>query len=122
MCRAGSRYACSAPLTDAVLRKPSVLVHLAAVVPQPPAIPDDKASAALTHDMDVRVLEAVKQWDCHAIYASGCSLYSREDAAPKGEEEAGSEHRPSSAYLAAKQQGERNFLAGHGATYFCSCR
>jgi len=103
-------------LTDAVLRKPSVLVHLAAVVPQPPAITDDEASAALTHDMDVRVLEAVKQWDCHSVYVSGCSLYSRGDAAPKREEEAGSEHRPSSAYLAAKQQGERNFLASGRAT------
>jgi nucleoside-diphosphate-sugar epimerase len=106
----------SVPLTDAVLRKPSVLVHLAAVVPQPPAIPDDETSAARTHDMDSRVLEAVKQWDCHAVYASGCSLYTKGDALPKREEEAGAEHRPSSAYLAAKQQGERNFLASGRAT------
>lgn len=57
----------SVPLTDVVLRKPSVLVHLAAVVPQPPAIPDDETSAIRTRDMDARVLEAIKQWDCHAV-------------------------------------------------------
>lgn len=106
----------SVPLADAVMRKPSVLVHLAAVVPQPPAIPDDEASAAHTLYMDARLLEAVKHWDCHAIYASGCSLYSRGDAAPKREEEAGSEQRPSSPYLAAKQYGERSFLASGRAT------
>ena len=106
----------SVPMTDAVLRKPSVLVHLAAVVPQPPVIPDDETSAARTHDIDARVLAAVEQWGCHAVYASGCSLYTKDDAVPKREEEAGTEHRPPSAYLAAKQQGERNFLASGRAT------
>lgn len=106
----------SASLTDAVSRRPSVLVHLAAVVPQPPEIPDDEANAARTRDIDARVLEVIKQWDCHAIYASGCSLYPKADAAPKREEEAGADHRPSSAYLAAKQQGERDFLASGRAT------
>lgn len=103
-------------LVAAVPRKPSVLVHLAAVVPQPSSIPDDEVNAARTRDMDTRVLEAVKQWDCHAVYASGCSLYSKGDTAPKRETEAGREHRPSSAYLAAKQQGERDFLASGCAT------
>lgn len=104
------------PLAEAVLRKPSVLVHLAAVVPQPPAILDDEASAARTRYMDERVLEAVKQWDCHALYVSGCSLYTKGDAVPRREAEAGVEQKPSSAYLAAKQQGERIFLASGQAT------
>jgi nucleoside-diphosphate-sugar epimerase len=105
-----------ARLVDAVPRKPSVLVHLAAVVPHPPTILDDEVGAARTRDMDTRVLEAVKQWDCHAVYASGCSLYAKGDAAPKHEDEAGTERTPSSAYLAAKQQGESHFLASGQAT------
>jgi nucleoside-diphosphate-sugar epimerase len=108
--------ASSTSLTDAVLKKPTVLVHLAAVVPNPPAIPDDEVSAAKTRDMDVRVLKAITQWGCHAVYASGCSLYTKGDAAPKCENEAGAESRPSSNYLAAKQQGERIFLASGQAT------
>lgn len=106
----------TARLADAVPRKPSVLVHLAAVVPRPPMIPDDQAGASSTREMDTGVLEAVKQWNCHAVYASGCSLYEKGDAAPKNEDEAGSELTPSSAYLAAKQQGERHFLASEQAT------
>lgn len=107
----------SVPLTDAVLRKPTVVVHLAAVVPKPPAIPDDAAGAARTNEIDARVLDAVKQWNCHVVYVSGCSLYPKVGATmPKLEEEAGSEDRPSSEYLAAKQQGERNFLASGHAT------
>lgn len=105
-----------ASLISAALRKPSVLVHLAAVVPQPPTVPDDEANAARTRDMDARVLEAVRQWNCHAIYASGCSLYAKGDAAPKREDEAGAEQMPSSAYLVAKQQGERDFLGSGRAT------
>lgn len=106
----------TAPLVSLVPRKPSVVIHLAASVPQPPVFPDDDAKAALTRDMDARVLEAVRQWDCHAVYASGCSLYARKRAAPKREEDAGTEHPPPSAYLAAKQQGERDFLALERAT------
>lgn len=105
-----------APLVDAVPRKPSVLVHLAAVVPQPPSIPDDQSSALHTLDMDARVLEAAKQWGCHVIYTSGCSLYAKGGTSPKCEDEAGTEHRASSAYLAAKQQGERDFMASGQAT------
>lgn len=103
-------------LIAAISPKPSVLVHLAAVVPQPPTIPDDEASAFSTRDMDARVLEAVKHWDCHAVYASGCSLYTKGDGAPKRETEAGFEQRPPSEYLAAKQQGERDFLASGRAS------
>ena len=117
-CAVLDRYILASPaqLTDAVLGKPSVLVHLAAVVPQPPGIPDDEANATRTQDMDARLLEAVRQWDCHAVYASGCSLYTNGDTVPKREDDAGSECMPSSAYLAAKQQGERNFLASGQAT------
>lgn len=103
-------------LVSAVPRKPSVLVHLAAVVPQPPAIPDDEVHATRTRDMDARVLEAATNWDCHAVYVSGCSLYAKDGTVPKSEEEAGTENTPSSAYLAAKQQGERDFLASKRAT------
>lgn len=106
----------SVPLAAVVPRKPSALVHLAAAVPQPPMIPDDAASAARTRDVDVRVLEATRQWDCHAVYASGCSLYSKRDTVPRREDDAGGEPIPSSAYLAAKQQGERDFLASGRAT------
>ncbi len=106
----------NAPLVSSVLRKPSVFVHLAAVVPKPPTIPDDESSAARTRDMDARVLKAVNQLDCHVVYASGCSLYGKSGVVPKREEDAAVEQAPSSAYLAAKQQGERNFLASGRAT------
>ncbi len=105
-----------APLAAAVPRQPSVLVHLAAVVPQPPAIPDDEASAARTRDIDARVLEATRLWDCHVVYASGCSLYTKAGPAPRQEDDAGAEPPSASAYLRAKQQGERDFLASGRAT------
>jgi nucleoside-diphosphate-sugar epimerase len=106
----------SAPLAAAVSRQPSVLVHLAAVVPQPPAIPDDEVSAGRTREIDTRVLEAARLWDCHVVYASGCSLYTKAGATPRREEEAGAEPPPASAYLRAKQQGERDFLVSGRAT------
>lgn len=103
-------------LANVSLRKPSVLVHLAAVVPQPPVIPDDETSAALTRNLDQRVLKAISRWNCHVVYASGCSLYPKGDKTPKCEDEAGAEQITSSAYLASKQQGERDFLASGKAT------
>ena len=106
----------SSPLTSLVSFKPSVVVHLAAVVPQPPAIADDELNAARTREMDVRVLAAVMEWACHSVYASGCSLYRKDDSAPRREDEAGTENTPRSAYLVVKQQGERNFLASGQAT------
>ncbi len=104
------------PLISAVSCKPSVLVHLAAVVPQPPKTPDDEVHAAHTRDMDARVLDAVRQWGCHAVYASGCSLYEKKGKVPNCEAKAGTERVPSSPYLAAKQKGERDFLASGLAT------
>lgn len=106
----------SAVLTEALSGYPSVLVHLAAVVPQPPAIPDDDASAGCTRNIDTRVLEAARLLDCHVVYASGCSLYTKAGATPRREEEAGAEPPPVSAYLRAKQQGERDFLSSGRAT------
>jgi UDP-glucose 4-epimerase len=103
-------------IDDAVVRKPSALLHLAAAVPQPPVVPDDEANAAYTRAMDVLILEVARRWDCHAVYASGCSLYAKGNTVPRREDEGGAEHKPSSAYLAAKQQGERDFLASGRAT------
>jgi UDP-glucose 4-epimerase len=104
------------PLLSTVPRRPSAVVHLAALVPQPPAIPDDDSSAARTRNIDQRVLEAVRQWGCHVIYASGCSLYEKGGTAPKQEREADAAVAQASPYLAAKQQGERDFLALSNAT------
>ena len=105
-----------APLTPALPHPPTVLVHLAAVVPQPPALADDEAAAAGTREIDARVLEVARRWACHAVYASGCSLSPKVGMAPRREEEAGAEPPPASAYLRAKQQGERDFLASGCAT------
>lgn len=106
----------STSIVSMVSKEPSVLVHLAAVVPQPPGIPDDNICASLTRKIDARVLEAARQWNCHAVYASGCSLYAKNSTVPKREEDAGKELKPSSPYLAAKQKGESDFLNSGRAT------
>jgi nucleoside-diphosphate-sugar epimerase len=103
------------PLAAALSCKPSVVVHLAAVVPQSPSIPDDEVSAAHTRDIDMRVLEASIMWGCHMVYASGCSLDPKTDLEPI-REEAAVEQSLASAYLRVKQQGERDFLASGHAT------
>jgi nucleoside-diphosphate-sugar epimerase len=105
-----------ASLISAVPRRPSALVHLAAAVPRPPSIPDDDFSASRTREMDERVLEAARQWGCHVVYASGCSLYAKGGAAPKREEQAGTAVAQTSPYLVAKQKGEHDFLASESAT------
>jgi nucleoside-diphosphate-sugar epimerase len=106
-----------ASLVLAVPRRPSVVVHLAAAVPQPPNISDDESAAERTREMDARVLEAVGEWGCHAIYASGCSLYSKDGGTPRREDEALDEALVhASPYLSAKQLGEHTFLASGRAT------
>lgn len=103
-------------LVDLLARKPSIVVHLAASVPQPPLIPDNEENAARTIEVDKRVLEAVKLWRCHAIYASGCSLYPKGYPPRKTEELIYSEDVTGSFYLAAKQRGEQSFMTAGQAT------
>lgn len=104
------------PLHAAVGARPSCIVHLAAAVPRPPGVPDDDAAAARTRRMDRTVLEALQHWNCDALYASGCSLYARGRAGVRTEDEAPLVQPQQSAYLAAKQEGEREFLACGRAT------
>jgi nucleoside-diphosphate-sugar epimerase len=103
-------------LVDLLARKPSVVVHLAASVPKPPVIPDNEENAAITADLDERILEAIKLWECHAIYASGCSLYPKGHPIWKSEDMIYSEHLTQSFYLAAKQRGEQSFMSTGQAT------
>lgn len=97
-------------------RRPSALVHLAAVVPQPPVIADDQSNATQTRQVDGQVLEAAQRWDCPVVYASGCSLYPKNTENSKSEEEAQLAVRQASPYLAAKQDGEKAFLDSGRAT------
>jgi nucleoside-diphosphate-sugar epimerase len=108
---------CPEALAAGVSRRPSLIVHLAAVVPQPPTVPDDEINANRTRAIDEVVLKAVTLWDCHVLYASGCSLYTKTGSESRREDEAaGVEPTPVSAYLQAKLQGEQNFLASNRAT------
>jgi nucleoside-diphosphate-sugar epimerase len=103
-------------LVAALSQRPSVIVHLAAVVPQPPTILDNKINADRTRTIDKIVLGAVGVWRCHVLYASGCSLYTKVGLQPRLENEALSVLTPASAYLDAKLQGEREYLASGLAT------
>lgn len=62
-----------------ILKRPDFVIHLAAAVPKADTLPDDDISASATLTMDNNVYNACHQWQCHVIYASGCSLYQ-----PKG--------------------------------------
>lgn len=99
------------------LDKPSVIVHLAAIVPKPPMILDDFVNAKLTREIDSHILSRLKLWNCHAIYASGCSLYGKSSDLEMKEEQAASFYgHQTSPYLTAKEQGERDFLATERST------
>lgn len=103
-------------LVDLLARKPSIVVHLAASVPKPPVIPDNEENAAITTEVDDQILEAVKLWGCHAIYASGCSLYPKGHPLRKSEDMTYSEYVTQNSYLAAKQRGEQSFMSTGQAT------
>ena len=105
-----------ASLDSLITKRPSVVIHLAAVVPQPPAIIDDESNAKRTRIIDTKVLEAAGLWDCHVIYASGCSLFTKAGSDAWCEDKIGNEPELNSHYLRAKLQGEREFLASGCAT------
>ena len=66
-----------ASLDSLITKRPSVVIHLAAVVPQPPVITDNESNAKRTRIIDTKVLEAVSLWNCHVVYVSGCSLFTK---------------------------------------------
>ena len=103
-------------LVDLLAGKPSIVVHLAASVPQPPVIPDNEENAAITKKIDKRILDAVNLWGCHAIYVSGCSLYPKGHPLQMSEDMIDAEYVTQSFYLAAKQWGEQSFMTTGQAT------
>jgi nucleoside-diphosphate-sugar epimerase len=103
-------------LSGVLSKQPSVVIHLAAVVPKPPTISDDQSNAKSTRIIDRAVLEAVDLWNCHVIYASGCSLYTKGGPHPCREMEIGDGPELKSPYLSAKLKGEGEFLASGRAT------
>ncbi|MEQ8612609.1 MAG: NAD(P)-dependent oxidoreductase [Gammaproteobacteria bacterium] len=98
------------PLFSIVPAKPSAIIHLAAAVPKPPEIPDDDSNAVITRKLDRLILKAAEQWDCHIVYASGCSLYKKNKAGTKIEEDTYNIVPQESPYLTSKQKGEADFL------------
>ena len=95
-------------LVEFVNERPEVVIHLAAAVPHSPYYPDTETSAELTQRIDKCVFDAVQEWDCRVVYASGCSLYDRRSSNIMYE------HTPiygghSSPYFKAKADGEALF-------------
>jgi UDP-glucose 4-epimerase len=91
-------------ITRRVADRPDAIVHLAAAVPHSKEYPDTPDSAELTRKMDGNVLNAAKAWNCLLVYASGCSLYHREEPDTKREDAPIKDW--GSPYFAAKAAGE----------------
>jgi nucleoside-diphosphate-sugar epimerase len=91
-------------LTAQVTGRPDAVVHLAAAVPHSKDYPDSPESAALTQRMDKVVIAAAQSWDCPLVYASGCTLYCREE--PNAKSEGDPIKDWGSPYFAAKAAGE----------------
>lgn len=91
-------------ITRRVADRPDAIVHLAAAVPHSKEYPDTPDSAGLTRKMDGNVLNAAKAWNCLLVYASGCSLYCREEPDAKREDAPIKDW--GSPYFAAKAAGE----------------
>ena len=102
------------PLQEAVPTPPSIVAHLAAVVPHSADQPDSPHAGRQTERIDDQVLAAALTWGCPVVYASSCGLYDRLDHAWKDEET--SRARATGPYFAAKLRGEGMFLRIPGST------
>ena len=93
-------------LNNFVRRTPTVIIHLAAAVPQLPRSIDNESLASVTRAIDVRVASAARDWGSRLVYLSGCSLYASADPNVKTEDSP-LQSRPCSPYLRAKLEGDK---------------
>ncbi len=90
-------------------KKPTTVIHLAAVVPFGRNRGDTNVFANETNAIDLNVHRAASLWGAQVVYASTLALYDRTQPAPFSEDtplDPGSE----SNYLKAKREGEQVFL------------
>lgn len=104
----------SVPLHEAVTNTPSLVIHLAALVPHSAEQPDSPLTGHQTEHIDNQVFAAALAWGCPVIYASTCGLYDRLDKGWK--DEGTSQIRPTGPYFKAKLRGEELFLRIPGST------
>ncbi len=90
------------------LDKPDCVIHLAAMVPNNDDISDNIKTENINEIIDNNIYEICKIWDCHVIYASGCSLY-EENGSHFVYEEDPFYKKPQSFYLNAKKAGDVKF-------------
>lgn len=95
-------------LTDLITEPPDLIIHLAAAVPNGTSRKDDQVTGDETRRIDENVAKAAAKWQSRVFYASGCSLYNRQDVSVKDESSPVSARR-GSPYSAAKLEGEQKF-------------
>lgn len=98
----------SLPLHEVVSTPPSVVAHLAALVPHSAEHSDSPHAGHHTEQIDDQVFAAALAWGCPVVYASSCGLYDRLDSGWKNEDT--SPVRATGPYFAAKLRGEKLFL------------
>ena len=97
------------PLHQILPAPPSVIIHLAAKIPNKKnIINEDLQCAEINKKIDDNVYRAAKRWNCHVVYASTCGLYDSKSHLWK--KEGSSPLLPRTCYFREKIKSEKKFL------------